>query len=56
VQVLVSDFLYDKRYAWLDARTNRQDGLLTQQLRALQTRLEMQIQAVLEMTKLLSMG
>lgn len=56
VQVLSSDLLYDKRYAWLDARINRQTGLLTQKSLAVQQRLEAQAQAVLQMVKLLSMG
>lgn len=54
--VLLSDFMYDKRYAWLDARINRQTGILTSKTLAAQQRLEIQAQAVLQMVKLLSMG
>jgi hypothetical protein len=56
VQELVSDFLYDKRYAWLDARTNRQTGLLTLKGLATLQRMEAQALAVMQMVKLLSMG
>jgi hypothetical protein len=55
-QELILDFLYDKRYAWLDARTNRQTGLLPLKGLATLQRLETQAQALAAMVKLLSMG
>jgi len=51
-----SDRLYDKRYAWIDARINLEKGILVKQQRAVSERLKAQADMYNQLIKLLSVG
>jgi hypothetical protein len=49
-----SDDLYDKRYTWIDARIDLATGYLVQEVQAVTTRINTQIQVYNQLTKLLA--
>lgn len=51
-----TDRLYDKRYAWIDARINLKSGILVKQQRAVDTRVETMAEIVNQLFKILSLG
>lgn len=48
------DKLYDKRYVWVDARINLEDGLLVRQDTAIKNRIKAQADIIKQLTKLLA--
>jgi len=48
------DQLYDKRYVWVDARINLEDGLLVRQDTAIKNRIKAQAEILKQLTKLLA--
>jgi len=48
------DQLYDKRYVWIDARINLEDGLLVRQDTAIKNRIKAQAEILKQLTKLLA--
>ena len=51
-----TDRLYDKRYAWIDARINMKTGILQKRQRAVDARVEAQAEIVNQLFKLLALG
>jgi hypothetical protein len=51
-----TDQLYDKRYVWIDARINLEDGLLVRQDTAVKNRIKAQADVLKQLTKLLAVG
>jgi hypothetical protein len=51
-----TEMLYDKRYAWIDARINLESGLAVQQARAVVNRLKAQVDTYNQLIKLLAVG
>jgi hypothetical protein len=49
-----TDKLYDKRYAWIDARINLENGLVAQQAIAAENRVKAQQEFLNELIKLLA--
>jgi len=50
------DKLYDRRFVWIDARINRQNGILPKKDRAVGERIKQQAEIVKQLTKLLTVG
>lgn len=48
------DRLYDQRYVWIDARINRETGILVKQTRATESRIQAQEDILKQLTKLLT--
>jgi hypothetical protein len=53
-ELSAGDRLYDKRYVWIDARINLEDGILPKKDRAVQNRIKAQKNVLKQLTKLLS--
>lgn len=50
------DKLYDRRFVWIDARINQQNGILPKKDRAVSERIEQQQKVLKQLTKLLTVG
>lgn len=48
------DRLYDQRYVWIDARINRETGILVKKVRAMENRIKAQEDILKQLTKLLT--
>jgi hypothetical protein len=53
-ELSAGDRLYDKRYVWIDARINLQEGILVSKERAAQNRIDAQAEVLKQLTRLLS--
>lgn len=53
-ELSAGDRLYDKRYVWIDARINLENGILVSKERAIARRIKAQADTVKQLTKLLS--
>ncbi len=53
-ELSAGDRLYDKRYVWIDARINLENGILVAKERAEQSRIDAQAEVLKQLTRLLS--